>query len=209
MRRVFLLRHPHVQAADEGICYGSSHAALSPLGEEQAQNMVEFFRRYSLGAVYASDLPRAAQPARLVAQQQGLELQLVPQLQEVDCGEWEGLSYDTIQEQYPGLYEQWFSLDDEFYFPGGESLKEFRARVLQAFREIVQGNSSSGESNIAIVSHGGVNRMILLDLLQLPLKASWQLGQDFAAVNIIEYHSDYAILKLLNGSCQRDKRYDA
>ncbi len=201
MKRVFLLRHPHVQAADEGICYGSSRAPLSPLGEEQAQNMAEFFRCYSLDAVYASDLPRAAQPARLVAQQQGLELQLLPQLREINHGEWEGLGYDAIQEQYPSLYQRWFSLDDEFCFPGGESLKDFRVRVLQTYRKIVQGNSSNGESNIAIVTHGGVNRMILLDLLQLPLKSSWQLGQDFAALNIIEYHSECAILKLLNGSC--------
>ncbi len=201
MQRVFLLRHPHVQAAEEEICDGSSQVDLSEMGEVQAQNMVEFLSCYPIDAVYASDLSRAIHPAELLAQQQGVELQLVPGLREINCGEWEGLTYKEVQEQYPDLYREWFSLDGTFTFPDGEAMSDFRERVLEAFREIVQADSSDGESNIAVVSHGGVNRMILLDLLKMPLKSAWQLGQDFAALNIIEYHSEYAILKLLNGSC--------
>lgn len=201
MKRIFLLRHPHVRAAEEGICYGVTDIPLSPQGEQQAQKMAEFLSRYPLQAVFASDLPRAARPAELVARQQGISLQLAPGLREIDCGEWEGLTYDAIRERYPGQYRQWLSLDEQFCFPRGESFENFRRRVWQGFEQIVQDHSSErteGETNLAIVTHGGVTRAILLEFLQLPLKSTWRLGQDFAALNIIEYYQDYAILKLMN-----------
>ncbi len=212
MKRVFLLRHPHVQAAEESICYGASDVSLSPAGKRQAREMADFLSKHQLNTVFTSDLSRAAYPARLIARQQNIDCVLTPQLREINCGSWEGMSYNAIQQQYPVEYNQWVTLERQFCFPGGESFDEFKQRILPAYHKILTNHcapeNQDSETNIAVITHGGVTRVILMELLQMPWNAAWNLGQDFAALNIIEYHQeiespqDYAIIKLLNGSCR-------
>jgi alpha-ribazole phosphatase len=63
--------------------------------------------------------------------------------------------------------------------------------------EIIQNHS--GE-RIAIVSHGGVIRVILCYILGVPLKNIFRFEQDYAALNIIEFWDAYPVVKLMNGT---------
>jgi len=56
--------------------------------------------------------------------------------------------------------------------------------------------------SVAIVAHGGVNRIILCHILEIPLENIFRIEQDFAAVNIIEFHDKYPVIKLLNGGLE-------
>jgi len=56
--------------------------------------------------------------------------------------------------------------------------------------------------NIAIVSHGGVNRIILCHLLGIPLENIFRIEQDYAAFNIIEFYENYPVVKLINHKAQ-------
>lgn len=62
-------------------------------------------------------------------------------------------------------------------------------------------NSGPLESfqSVAIVAHGGVNRVILCHLLGIPLENIFRIEQDYAAVNIIEFWDKYPVVKLING----------
>ncbi len=71
---------------------------------------------------------------------------------------------------------------------------DFSSRALEAFNGIV--SRHEGES-IAIVAHGGINRVILCGLLGIPLENIFRIEQDFAALNIIELW-DYPVVKLIN-----------
>ena len=55
-------------------------------------------------------------------------------------------------------------------------------------------------SAAAIVAHGGVNRVILCNIMGLPLEHIFRIEQDNAAVNIIEFWEAYPVIKLLNYS---------
>ncbi|MBI5787261.1 MAG: histidine phosphatase family protein [Candidatus Schekmanbacteria bacterium] len=203
MKKIYLIRHPHVQAADDGICYGSNHVPLSPRGEQQAQKLAEYFNYLPLHLVFASDLTRAAYPAQLIAEGKNIPLYFRPQLREIDCGQWTGLSYEIIQQRYPQDFEKWLVRDKDFCFPQGESFVGFKSRVLDSYQTIVADNGNTNEdSHIAVVAHGGVTRMILMDILQIPFPVAWRIGQDFARINIIEYRSGGGIsIRLLNGTC--------
>ena len=76
----------------------------------------------------------------------------------------------------------------------GESTLEVKERAMKTFNEIV--SEHEGES-IALVAHGGINRVILCELLGIPLENIFRIEQDFAALNIIELW-DYPVVKHIN-----------
>jgi len=58
--------------------------------------------------------------------------------------------------------------------------------------------ASHRERTIAVVAHGGVNRVILCGVLGIPLENVFRIEQDFAAVNVVEFYEDYPVVRLLN-----------
>jgi len=55
-----------------------------------------------------------------------------------------------------------------------------------------------GES-IAIVSHGGVNRILLAEALGIPPARIFRIGQRYAAVNRIDYFGEEPLVEIING----------
>jgi alpha-ribazole phosphatase len=53
--------------------------------------------------------------------------------------------------------------------------------------------------NLALVAHGGINRVILCHLLGVPLANIFRIEQDLACFNIIEFWDQLPVVKLLNG----------
>jgi len=117
-------------------------------------------------------------------------------LRERNFGLWEGMSFDEIREKYPLEFDAWADNPLEFSPMEGESTLAMRDRVIQAMKEIM-GNHN--KENIAIVAHGGVNRIILCHLLGIPLGNIFRIEQDYGALNIIEFWDKGPVIKLLNG----------
>jgi alpha-ribazole phosphatase/probable phosphoglycerate mutase len=121
---------------------------------------------------------------------------VVDDLAELDFGEFEGKSYCEIERTYPELYASWMRCPTEVQFPGGETFPRMCERVLGAVRRLRQKRAGTG---IVIVSHGGVNRIILADALGAPLTNIFRFGQHYAALNIVRYYGEYAVVELVNG----------
>lgn len=149
-----------------------------------------------LSAIYCSDLQRAVMSATIVAQDTGLTPEKEPALRERDFGRWEGLGYSEILARYPVDCQAWQEDPVGFAPETGESLEAVRARTLPAFSRIMARHQ--GET-IAVVAHGGVNRILLCECLGIPLTHIFRIEQDPAGLNIIEYWDDFAVVKLLNG----------
>ncbi len=163
-----------------------------------------------LTAVYCSNLSRAEKSAEIIAGPHGLQPQVIPDLRERHFGVWEGMTLNEIKEQYPSEFDAWAS-DPLKYSPvKGENTSEVCDRVIRALDGIVgKHTAGSGEKkasdnqghgdNIAIVAHGGVNRIILCHLMGIPQENMFRIEQDYAAINIIEFWERYPVIKLLNG----------
>ncbi len=149
-----------------------------------------------LSAVYSSDLRRAFKSAEIVAGCHGLQAVAVPDLRERSFGVWEGMTFTEIRERYPSEFESWAGNPLKYHPVGGESTHEVRDRVVPAIEGTLQGHSGK---NIAVVAHGGVNRIILCHFLGMPLKHIFRIEQDHGAVNIIEFWERYPVVKLING----------
>jgi alpha-ribazole phosphatase/probable phosphoglycerate mutase len=150
-----------------------------------------------LTAVYCSDLDRAVKSAELIATPHSLHPIIVPPLRERNFGIWEGISFDEIKKQYPEEFTAWAANPLAFSPMGGESTLEVKDRAMNALDTILQNHS--GE-RIAVVSHGGVIRVILCHILGVPLENIFRIEQDYAALNIIEFSDTYPVVKLINGT---------
>jgi alpha-ribazole phosphatase/probable phosphoglycerate mutase len=80
---------------------------------------------------------------------------------------------------------------------GGESTIMVKERVIPELDGIVK---KHGDEEVAIVAHGGINRIVLCHILGIPLENIFRIEQDYAAVNIIEFWDRYPVVKLINGS---------
>lgn len=152
-----------------------------------------------LNAVYTSGLSRAATSARIIAGPSGLTPVVLQDLRERHFGIWEGMSFLEINKMHPETFNAWAENPLRFSPTGGESTIEVRDRVIKALDSILNRHQNE---HIAVVAHGGVNRIILCHVLGIPLENIFRIEQDFAAVNVIEFWDRYPVVKLLNGGAR-------
>ncbi len=195
---MYLIRHGEVANASEPVFNGHHDVELSPRGLKQISKVADLLSATTLNAVYGSDLIRAKKGAEIIAQAQGLAPIICPELREVNMGLWGGMTVREIEEKYPGEMEQRRHTLESYRPEGGETFLELQKRILPKFEAIVK--QHAGET-LAIVAHGGVNRVILGQILDYPLNQVKKLEQDFAAVNIIQFRGGQAAVELINGPC--------
>ncbi|MGH7321300.1 MAG: histidine phosphatase family protein [Candidatus Rokuibacteriota bacterium] len=192
---VYLIRHGEVEGAAEGRFFGHTDVGLSATGLKQVEALGRQFAPEPIEAVYASDLIRARDSAGPLARSRGVEPLLLPALREVAMGRWEGLTFREIREREPDTLREWLVDPTRVPFPGGENLEDLRARLMPAVEQILSGHAGR---RLAVVAHGGSNRVILAEALGMPLTNALRLAQDYACVNLIEYRQTDAVLHRLN-----------
>lgn len=159
------------------------------------RHVAERLRSESITALYTSPHARALESARIMAEAFGCTMEVVPDLREIEFGEFEGLRYDDIAARYPELYREWMTAPTKVRFPGGEHFSELRVRVLRTFDEIRR--EREGQT-VAVVSHGGVNRIVLADALGMPDEYVFRLAQGYAAMNLLTFIDGVPTVELMN-----------
>ena len=192
---IYLARHGEVLHAAEGRFFGHTDVALSPTGVAQVDALAERLRAEPIDAVYASDLQRARQSAAPLAAARGTGVVAVPSLREIAMGRWEGLTFAEIRDREPELCDRWLADPFAIPFPDGEGLTDVRTRALPAIRTLVERHAGR---RIAVIAHGGTNRVILGEALGLPLANILGLAQDYAGWSLIEYRGGAAVVHVLN-----------
>jgi alpha-ribazole phosphatase len=205
---LYLVRHGETEGAEVKRYKGSIDIPLSERGERQIEQVSAFILKDLQKcseppsppklpkAVYCSDLQRAIRSAEIIARPYSLDPVIVPSLRERNFGIWEGMSFDEIRKKYPEEFDAWAGNPLRFSPMQGESTFAMKERVIQAFEKIIVNHK--GDS-IAIVSHGGVNRIILCHTLGISLENIFRVEQDYAALNILEFRDRYPVVKLMNG----------
>jgi len=125
----------------------------------------------------------------------GLAPSAMPGLNDIDYGEWQGLTTDEARGRWPGELDTWYRHPDWAAIPGGETLQDVLARALSALRDVVDRHPSDA---VVLVAHDSVNRVILLHALGLPLSRYWRLGQHPCAINEIDFLGDGSVVLSMN-----------
>jgi alpha-ribazole phosphatase len=195
--RLILLRHGEPNEAVRDRCYGQLDPGLSPRGREQ---MRQTWRLVSgeLAAIYCSPRRRAIESANL-REPAVPAVTIDERLREIDFGAFEGLTYRDISRRYPEAYAEWMAGPTEVTFPGGESFAGMNARVRDALECV---RLKHAGNTVAIVSHGGVNRIALAAALDLAPRRIFRLAQSYACVNVIDYLDDEPLVRVMNATSE-------
>jgi alpha-ribazole phosphatase len=195
--RIYLFRHGETANSKEVCFNGHFDVGLSQHGEDQFKQWAQVLKDESFKAIYSSDLNRTRISAQHLAEPHQLEPVTYPELRELCFGDWEGLSVAEVEKRYPNQLDERMKNIEAFQVDGGENFQQLQERVIPKLKEIVARHPNE---KIAMVCHGGVNRVILSHLLEVPIKRIFRMKQEYAALNIIQYYGDEPVVELLGGS---------
>ena len=160
--RLILLRHGETEANRNEIIMGQTNDPLTERGVQQAKKAALRLKDEKLDKIYVSDLKRTMDTAKeVIAYHPNAELIYEPLLREVQGGEFEGMPYGSVSRaaEKAGIPRE------DFKPKGGESLKDFKARV-QKFLDIIA-KKDMGKT-VLVVTHGGIISNIILSLFKQP-----------------------------------------
>ncbi|HWP11853.1 MAG TPA: histidine phosphatase family protein [Ramlibacter sp.] len=185
MTELILLRHGETDWNRELRFQGHVDVALNATGLEQARRLARRLARETVHRLYASDLLRAQQTARPVAQQLGLASVIDPALREQSFGRVDGMKVDDIKAQHPQAWEGWLRFQEDFCMPDGETTRQFHARVMDAVYRLVAAHPAE---TLVVVTHGGVLDMIYRTARSLGLSGPRQSEIPNAGLNRVRVH---------------------
>ena len=150
--------------------------------------------------VVTSPLRRCKDFAEEVATKYNLPIQVVQDLKEVGFGSWEGKSPEEIQSLYPDDYQAFYNDPVKKRPEGAEPLEDFFKRVNDAYSAVIA--QYPGE-HILLVTHAGVIRAVVANMLKAPIASMYQLRIDYAGLSRIRYGDSPAKLENFNSkSCR-------
>jgi broad specificity phosphatase PhoE len=206
MTRLFLCRHAEVEEQYHRVFGGRIDMGLSALGHTQAEALAMWLATRGIQTVYASPMQRVQLTLAPFLQRFAGTPTLLPGLREVDFGDWTGCGWNEIEQKFGMSAYNWLELMETDAIPGGERVSEFRDRVTRSLAHIV---ANSEDQTVAVFAHGGVIRMALAVLLNLPLSKFEHIEVDYASatwVDIGEIKAGRARteIQLLNFTAWRD-----
>jgi broad specificity phosphatase PhoE len=147
---LLLVRHGETDWNRDRRVQGQTDVPLNDEGRRQAGALLLELEGREFDAVYSSDLARALETARILAESRALEVSTLAALREKHFGTWEGLTDLEVIDRYPDARLGGWG--------DGESTEELEARVLAAIREIAAAHPGQA---VLVVTHGGPMRALL------------------------------------------------
>jgi len=183
--RVLLVRHGETAWNVEGRHQGQTFdIPLSDQGRAQAGALAARLADLDLARAVASPLLRARQTAELALGTRAARLSFDPDLREISHGHWEGRTLAEIRDRDPETLTAWRELPEQTRLPGGETLQEVQERAWAALARATEG--LKGEDTLLLVTHDGINRVLLCRILGLPLARVWAFRQAPTTLNLLE-----------------------
>lgn len=195
MLRLLLVRHGETTWNAAGRYQGQIDVPLSDVGRQQAAALAQYLAQEKIDVIYASDLQRAAETAQHIAASHSLPVLTDPRLREISFGEWEGLTHAEIRERYSEALDSWLDAPMDNAPPAGETMTQVAERVRPLLDAMIQAHQ---EQTVLWATHGGLLRILLCLLLDLPLSSHWKLRMDNAALSEVAIYDKGAILNCMN-----------
>ncbi|WOP15034.1 histidine phosphatase family protein [Ottowia sp. SB7-C50] len=188
--RILAIRHGETAWNVGGRIQGHLDIPLNDTGRAQARRLARALAgRDAIDLIVSSDLARAFETARTVADATGAPLVANAALRERCFGDFQGQTYAEIADTWPDDAERWRRREPAWSPPGGqgESLLLFRERVTQAVQALAAENTGK---HIALFTHGGVLDVLYRAATGLGLQdaRTWQIGN--TAVNRLLWTPD-------------------
>ncbi|TVQ96114.1 MAG: 6-phosphofructokinase [Desulfovibrionales bacterium] len=155
---LYLIRHGETYYNQERRIGGNSE--LTEKGLRQADQLAEHFRDCKIPFIFTSTKQRSIQMAERIARRQP-DCVHVPlkELDEINAGICESMTYDEIREQHPEIHVARSMDKYRYIYPQGEGYITLQPRIQLGIKKVLY--LSSNAEHIIVVGHQAVNRMIL------------------------------------------------
>ena len=177
-KRLYLFRHGEVDYMSSGkVVDDPDQVNLTENGRQQAINIDENTKEFTIERIVCSGLPRTIQTGEHIAKRRGIKIESFPSLKEY---QWDPkLLMETDITKFGYLFED--SKAKEM-IGGTEDADEFYKRVIGTLEKIIKEEFSQ----IAAFLHGAVNAAIMCWVNDVDISFASKYDQDHAALNIID-----------------------
>ncbi len=199
MTRIILIRHGQTLWNQVERVRGQVDIPLDAVGLAQADLTAKrVVERWEPATVYSSPLRRAVQTAQPIATMLGVEVRTDPGFNDVNFGQWQGLSSQEVTQRWPELASAWLQEPHLVTFPDGESLNVVKTRSTAALQGVIKRHP---EETTVIVGHTALNRVLLCTVLGIDNSSYWRIGQQTCAINVFEWREGVFYIEALNDTC--------
>ncbi|MEK8030716.1 histidine phosphatase family protein [Ideonella sp. DXS29W] len=173
--RIIAVRHGETAWNVDTRLQGQIDIALNANGQEQARRLSEAMADEGLDAIVSSDLLRARDTAKAVADRTGLPLATDTGLRERHFGVFQGHTYAEVEQRWPEESARWRRREPDFGAEGGETLQGFYDRCVATAERLARAHPGR---TLLLVTHGGVLDCLYRAASRIPLNAprTWDLA---------------------------------
>ena len=196
MTRFILLRHANHDWVGRGIAGRQPDVSLNEEGRAQARALVQRFEGVELDAIVCSPQPRTRQTAQPLAAARGMGIQVHAGFDEVDMGDWVGLSFVQL-DAVGAPWRHWVERRGSAQPPNGEHFAEVPKRAMAALREL---RAQHPEGTVLVVSHGDVVKAMVASCLKMSLDDLETFDIAPAGASVIAMGEEWMQLRLLNAT---------
>ncbi len=189
--QVIIVRHGETEWNIRGIRQGHLDSRLTAKGMAQAKALGARLGRERFTALYSSDLGRAVDTAREIADITGHEIIADARLRERHLGIFQGLNGDEISAKYSEERRLMRTEGPGFVIPGGESMVQQVERNIECLNELAA--KHQGEQ-IVVVTHGGVVSGFFRHTLEISLEAPRRFEFVNAGINVFVHEDGHWML---------------
>jgi phosphoserine phosphatase len=196
MTKILLTRHGHVEGIKPARFRGREPLELTERGQAEARAVAKRIAEgWRPSNVYTSPMGRSVATAAAIGKACGIGVEVCDDLNDFDYGAWQFKTFEQAKRDDPQLFAAWFSTPHLVRFPNGEALQDVAARIANALRHVL---ARHADDTIVLVGHDSVNRVLLLQLLDLPLSRFWRLGQEPCCLNEIDISGQSVCVQRIN-----------
>jgi probable phosphoglycerate mutase len=169
---------------------------LNEKGQAQAQRLAVEFAETPIKAIYTSPLERAFETAEPIALSKGLDVQILPGLNEIDFGRWTGKDLKLLKQGRHWKIVQ--GSPSSFRFPGGESFSEAQERIVDVLKSL---SGEYAENDVVVcTAHSDIIRLAVAHFLGLTLDHFQRIRIAPASVTVLYLNGDQAYFGPINMS---------
>jgi broad specificity phosphatase PhoE len=152
--RLILIKHAKTSTNERDVFSCGNYSDLNQDGFDEAEHIVERIED-KIDLLYSSTDLKCVNTARAIAKAKSIELMVSDDLDDVYGGQWEAKRWDEISQKWPNEYQTWINEPYKLTFPGGESLEQFKNRLIMKLRKLV--NENPGRTICAVVCNHPLN----------------------------------------------------
>ncbi len=195
MIKLILVRHAQTKENENLKLSGHIDSKISKKGNIQVDCITNYLKDINIDKIYTTTSSRTKDTILEISKLKNLDILENENLREINFGDFEGITFNQIKEEYPEEFQNMIDDGDSYRYPNGESLIDTYNRVSKEIDIII--NENEGKT-VLICSHGGTIRNIVSYLVTNTYKHHWNFKIDNASTTIIEIEDRFAVINKLN-----------